>query len=57
MNREDLKLMTTVHCKSCGAEIELSAALQSQIEAQILAAEHQKHAAEIARVKAEASEL
>lgn len=48
--------MSTITCKNCGEEIEISAALQGQIEAQVLAAEHKKHEAEIAKVKAEAAE-
>jgi hypothetical protein len=46
--------MNTITCTNCGQEIEISSALQGQIEAQVLAAEHQKHAAELAKVKAEA---
>jgi hypothetical protein len=48
--------MSKITCKNCGEEIEVSAALQGQIEAQVLAAEHKKHEAEIAKVKAEAAE-
>ena len=46
--------MNTIVCKSCGEEIEISAALQGQIEAQVLTAEHKKHEAELERVRAEA---
>lgn len=46
--------MSTIICNQCGIEIEVTAALQGQIEAQVLAAEHQKHQAELAKVKAEA---
>lgn len=46
--------MTTLKCPSCHTEIEISQALQGQIEAQVLAAEHEKHALELARVRAEA---
>ncbi len=49
--------MTTIKCTSCGTEIEISAALQGQIEAQVLAAEHEKHATELTKVRAEASHL
>ncbi|HSD56058.1 MAG TPA: DUF2130 domain-containing protein [Candidatus Saccharimonadales bacterium] len=48
--------MSTITCKNCGEEIEISAALQGQIEAQVLAAEHKKHEAELAKVKADAAE-
>jgi hypothetical protein len=47
--------MNTITCTNCGQEIEISSALQGQIEAQVLAAEHQKHAAELEKVKAEAN--
>jgi hypothetical protein len=46
--------MSTIICNQCGIEIEVTAALQGQIEQQVLAAEHKKHQAELARVKAEA---
>jgi hypothetical protein len=49
--------MSTITCKNCGEEIEISAALQGQIEAQVLAAEHKKHEAALAKVKAEAADL
>ncbi len=48
--------MSTITCKNCGEEIEISAALQGQIEAQVLAAEHKRHETEIAKIKAEAAE-
>jgi hypothetical protein len=47
--------MSTITCKNCGEEIEISAALQGQIEAQVLAAEHKKHEAEIVKIKADAA--
>jgi len=47
--------MNTITCSSCGAEIEIDKALEGQIEARVLAAEHQKHAAELVKVKAEAA--
>jgi hypothetical protein len=46
--------MNTIICKNCGLEIEIDKALEGQIEAQVLAAEHRKHEAELAKVKAEA---
>jgi hypothetical protein len=49
--------MTTIKCNSCGTEIEITQALQGQIEAQVLAAEHEKHAAELTRAHAEAKIL
>lgn len=48
--------MNTITCKNCGEKIEISAALQGQIEAQVLAAEHKKHEAELDRVRVEAAE-
>jgi len=46
--------MSTIICNQCGTEIEITAALQGQIEQQVLAAEHKKHQAELQRVKEEA---
>lgn len=46
--------MSTITCGQCGMEIEVSQALQGQIEAQVLAAEHKKHQAELDKVRAEA---
>jgi len=46
--------MSTIKCPSCRNEIEITAALQSQIEEQILKAVHNKHAAEIEQVKTNA---
>lgn len=50
--------MSTITCNQCGVEIEVSQALTSQIErqieAQVLAAEHKKHQAELDLVKAQA---
>src|ERR1017187_4017128 len=45
--------MNTIICKNCGQEIEIDKALEGQIEAQVLAAEHKKHEAELAKVKAD----
>lgn len=47
--------MNTITCKNCGEQIEISAALQGQIEERILKAEHQKHAAELEKVRAESA--
>jgi hypothetical protein len=46
--------MNTIICKNCGLEIEIDKALEGQIEAQVLAAEHKKHEAELIKVKSEA---
>jgi hypothetical protein len=48
--------MNTIVCKNCGEEIEVSAALQGQIEAQVLAAEHKKHEAELEKVRTAAEQ-
>lgn len=45
--------MNMITCATCGEKIEVSAALQGQIEEQVLKAQHEKHATELARVKAE----
>lgn len=47
--------MNTIVCSSCGVEIEIDKALEGQIEARVLAAEHQKHVAELTRVRNEAA--
>ncbi len=47
--------MNMIKCTNCGQEIEISSALQGQIEAEVLAAEHQKHAAELEKVRADAA--
>ncbi len=49
--------MNTIICRTCGETIEVSAALQGQIEAQIIAAEHKKHEIELQKVRAEAEAL
>ncbi|MDB5178808.1 MAG: hypothetical protein JWN01_751 [Patescibacteria group bacterium] len=49
--------MTTIKCPNCSEQIEISQALQGQIEAQVLAAEHDKHEAAMAKARAEAQEL
>lgn len=48
--------MNTIKCRGCGEEIEISAALQGQIEAQVVAAATKKHEAEMARAIAEAAD-
>ena len=45
--------MNTIACAKCGEEIEISSALQGQIEAQVLAAAHEQHARDLQRVKQE----
>ena len=47
--------MNIITCTHCGQEIEISSALQGQIETQILAAEHKKHEAELEKVRTEAA--
>jgi hypothetical protein len=46
--------MNTIICKNCGLKIEIDKALEGQIEAQVVAAEHKKHEAELAKVKSDA---
>ena len=48
--------MNTIKCSNCGEEIEVDKALEGQIEARVLAAEHKKHEAELVKVRAEADE-
>lgn len=48
--------MNTIKCSNCGEEIEIDKALEGQIEARVLAAEHKKHEAELVKVRAEAAE-
>jgi colicin import membrane protein len=45
--------VNTITCTNCGQQIEIDKALEGQIEARVLAAEHQKYEAELARVKLE----
>lgn len=47
--------MTTIACPKCNEQIEISQALQGQIEAQVLAAEHKRHEAELAKVREESA--
>jgi len=53
--------MSTIICNQCGVEIEVTAALQGQIEQQveqrIVAAEHKKHQAELQKVRQDAETL
>lgn len=46
--------MTTIQCSKCGEQIELSEALTRDIEKTVLAAEHEKHQAELTKARAEA---
>ncbi len=46
--------MNTITCTTCGTTIEIDKALVGQVEAEILAAEHKKHEAEIVKMMAEA---
>lgn len=48
--------MSTIRCKTCGEEIEISAALQGQIEQQVLAAERKKHEHELEKIRTEAED-
>lgn len=45
--------MNTIKCKNCGQEIEIDKALEGQIEARVLAAEHKKHELELEKIKSE----
>ena len=47
--------MTTIACPSCQAAIEITKALEGQIQEQVLTAARQDHAAELAKVRAEAT--
>lgn len=48
--------MTTIKCPNCDEQIEISQALQGQIEDQVLAAAHKEHEAELAKTRAEAKQ-
>ncbi len=48
--------MNTIQCTFCGKDIELSEALTKDIEKTVLAAEHEKHIAEMKQVQKEADE-
>lgn len=45
--------MNTIKCPKCGEEIKVSEALSKDIEETVIAAEHEKHLAEIEKVKAD----
>lgn len=45
--------MNSVKCPGCGTPIDIDEAISGQIEAKILAAEHKRHQAEIAQLKAD----
>ncbi|MDL2342009.1 MAG: DUF2130 domain-containing protein [Patescibacteria group bacterium] len=46
--------MNTIVCTGCGIEIEVDKALEGQIEARVVAAEHARHQAELTKLQAEA---
>jgi hypothetical protein len=46
--------MNRIACPHCGKDVEVDRVLECQIEAQVIAAEHKKHQAELARVREEA---
>lgn len=48
--------MTTIACPSCQAAIEISKALEGQIQEQVLAAARQDHEAQLAKVRQEAAD-
>ena len=48
--------MNTITCTNCSQIIEIDKALSGQIESRIIAAEHNKHELELARVRSEAEE-
>ena len=47
--------MNTITCPHCGNQVEIDKALEGQIEARVLAAEHKKHELELTRVKEQAA--
>jgi hypothetical protein len=49
--------MNEVTCDKCGNKISIDKALAGQIEAQVFAAEHKKHEAELAEVKKKAADF
>lgn len=49
--------MSTIICNECGVEIEVTAALQGQIEQQVLEAARKQHQLEIRRIKDEAEAM
>ena len=48
--------MNTITCPHCGKAVEVDKVLEGQIEAQVIAAEHKKHEAELAKVRQEVEE-
>ncbi len=48
--------MNTITCDQCGNHIEVDKALEGQIQAQVIAAEHKKHERELERVRKEVEE-
>lgn len=50
-------IMNEITCEKCGNKISIDKALTGQLETQIRAAEHQKHEAELSKVKERAAEL
>jgi hypothetical protein len=57
MTSETSDMSNTISCSHCGAKIEISQALQGQIEQQVLDAAHKQHAGELAKVRKEAEEM
>ncbi len=49
--------MNTIICNQCGIEIEINAAMQGQIEQQVLESARKAHAAELDKMKAEAETM
>src|ERR1700693_4767937 len=47
---------TTIKCPKCGADIPLSDAFRKEIEADVLAAEHERHDKELAEVRVSAGD-
>lgn len=45
--------MNTIACPHCGKDVEVDKVLEGRIEAQVIAAEHKKHEAELAKVREE----
>lgn len=48
--------MNTIACPHCGKDVEVDKVLEGRIEAQVIAAEHKKHEAELAKVREEAEQ-
>ena len=45
--------MNSINCPKCGSSIDIDEVLSGQIEARVIASEHQKHLAEIEKLKSE----